>query len=152
MPKASAIFSTGVECIFSVGGANQKSCWQAASEATGNKWVISPDTDGTGLSDKCLTSALKELALSVQVALDDLYNNNGAKYYGKVNVGTVQDKMVGLAPNFSRFKKFTEADYNAIYAKLVSGEVKVGMPTEDFSKTAGTGSIVMSNVTIEYID
>lgn len=149
--KATAIFSSGVECLFSVGGANQKSCFSAASESKG-KWVMTPDTDGTGLSETCLTSALKELALSVNVALDDIYKTNSSTYFGKVTVGTVQNKMVGLANNFTRFTKFTKADYDAIYAKLVSGEVKVLMPTEDFSKTAGTGSITMSNVTIEYID
>lgn len=126
--KAAGLLSSGVECIFTVGGKNQKSCFQAASEAEGNKWIISPDTDSTGLSDKCLTSALKGLAHSVELGLDDLYNNNAAKYFGKVNVLSIADEAVGLCPVFDRFTKFTKEAYDAVYAKILSGEIKVLMP------------------------
>ncbi len=151
---ASAIYSGGTELIFSVGGANQKSCFSAASEASPKRWVMSPDTDGTGLSDRCLTSALKELAKTVEVALDDIYDNNSEKYFNKNNVLGIEDEMVGLAPNFSRFTTFTKAMYDAIYAKLVAGTETVIMPSEDFTAaniTTLSTTLGLSRVTVSML-
>jgi len=130
--KFAGLFATGIDCIFSVGGANQKSAFKAAEEAEGTKWVISPDTDSTKLSEKCLTSALKELAITVNLALDDLYKNDGAMYFGKSSVLSIADAAVGLCPEFSRFTTFTKADYDAVYALILDGTIKVQMPEKDY--------------------
>ena len=127
--KAKGLFEGGTELIFSVGGANQQSCFAAAAESTG-KWVISPDTDSTSLSEKCLTSALKELAKTVETALDDIYTKEGATYLGKHSVMSIDGGYVGLAPNFSRFTKFTEAMYKDAVSKLQNGTYKCKLVSE----------------------
>jgi len=154
--KFAGLFASGVECIFSVGGANQKSAFKAAEEAEGTKWVISPDTDSTKLSEKCLTSALKELATTVNLALDDIYNNNGAKYSGKVNVLSISDAAVGLCPEFGRFSTFNKEAYDAVYAQILDGTIKVEMPANDYTEskdgTQDLGGFTYNKVVFNFVN
>lgn len=119
--KALGWYSEGVETIFVAAGGAGLSVMAAAEEA--DKSVIGVDVDQSNLSDSVITSAMKGLTSSVKLALEDLYAGNFKG--GVIDTLDVTLGGVGLPQDFSRFAKFTQADYDAIFAKLVSGEVVV---------------------------
>lgn len=118
---AAGWYSDGTEVIFGCGGALGNSV-MAAAESAGKK-VIGVDVDQSSESASVMTSAMKNLSKSVEDALKDFYGN--AWKGGTTAVLDVTAEGVQLPMATSKFEKFTQADYDAIYAKLVSGEVKV---------------------------
>ncbi|MDD2496252.1 MAG: BMP family ABC transporter substrate-binding protein [Tissierellia bacterium] len=119
--KASAWYNEGTEVIFACGGAVGNSVMKAA-EAAGNK-VIGVDVDQSGESETVITSSMKNLAKSVYDALTAYYAN---EFPGGTSVSldaTVEG--VQLPMETSRFEKFTQADYDAIYGKVESKEVEI---------------------------
>lgn len=125
-PEAQALaaswYNDGVEVIFACGGAVGNSVMTAAEAAEG-KWVIGVDVDQSGESDRVLTSAVKGLAPSVYQAIDAFYND---EFPGGESWLLGADKDgVGLPMGNSRFSVFTQDDYDAIYAKLVAGEIEL---------------------------
>lgn len=119
--KALGWYSEGVEAIFVAAGGAGLSVMAAAEEA-GTK-VIGVDVDQSNLSDSVITSAMKGLTTSVYGALTDFYA--GSFKGGIIDTLDVTKDGVGLPFATSKFVTFTQADYDAIYAKLVSGEVVV---------------------------
>jgi basic membrane protein A len=119
--KALGWYSEGVEAIFVAAGGAGLSVMAAAEEA-GAK-VIGVDVDQSNLSETVITSAMKGLTTSVYGALTDFYA--GSFKGGVIDTLDVTKNGVGLPADFSRFSTFTQADYDAVYAKLVSGEVVV---------------------------
>lgn len=119
--KALGWYSEGVEAIFVAAGGAGLSVMAAAEEA-GAK-VIGVDVDQSNLSDSVITSAMKGLTTSVYGALTDFYA--GSFKGGIIDTLDVSKNGVGLPFATSKFATFTQADYDAIYAKLVSGEVVV---------------------------
>ncbi len=119
--KASAWFNEGTEVIFACGGAVGNSVMKAA-EAAGRK-VIGVDVDQSAESNTVITSSMKNLSKSVYDAL--------ASYYAKSFPGGTSVSLdatvkgVQLPMENSRFEKFSQADYDAIYAKIVSKDVKI---------------------------
>ena len=140
-------YNAGTEVIFSCGGSMVSSVIQAANE-TANGKVIGVDTDQSGLSDRVITSAMKGLSASVQKVLGEYYGNEwDAKLGGQASNLGAADDATGLPIKTSKFTKFTEADYNAIYAKIKSGEVTPdanvdGCDKADFWAKATEGSHV----------
>ncbi len=151
--KASAWFNEGTEVIFACGGAVGNSVMKAA-EAAGRK-VIGVDVDQSAESNTVITSSMKNLSKSVYDAL--------ASYYAKSFPGgtTVSldatVKGVQLPMENSRFEKFSQADYDAIYSKIVSKDVKIlndsavvansGKPAEEVT----AADIAVEKVKIEVI-
>ncbi len=124
-PEAQALaaswYNDGVDVIFGCGGTVGNSV-MAAAEAAGNKWVIGVDVDQSGESATVITSAMKGLKASVSQAVTAYYD--GKFPGGEAWVLGADRDGVGLPMETSKFTKFTQADYDAIFAKLVSGEVK----------------------------
>ena len=118
---ANAWYSDGVEAIFACGGAVGNSV-MAAAESTGNV-VIGVDVDQSSESSTVITSAMKELAVSVYDCVDDYYNNRFPG--GKDIVFAAKNDGVGLPMATSKFKSFSKSDYDAIYAKLASDSVDI---------------------------
>ncbi|MPN51013.1 hypothetical protein SDC9_198654 [bioreactor metagenome] len=125
-----------------------------AAEAAGTK-VIGVDVDQSAESDTVITSSMKNLAKSVYDALDAYYAGN---FPGGTSVSldaTVEG--VQLPMENSRFEKFTQADYDAIYGKIVAQEIeilndaavveKAGKPAEEVT----AGDIVTEKVKVEVI-
>lgn len=145
--KMSGWYSEGTEVVFSCGGGIYLSACAAAEEA-GAK-VIGVDTDQYYVSDTVITSAMKYLKQSVVLALTDLYANGGVwseAYAGKTaKLGAAED-CVGLptADTSWRFAKFTIDEYNALYAKVKSGEIVVS----DLTDVAPT----VTNSTVDYME
>jgi len=117
---ASSWYNDGIQVIFACGGAMGNSV-MAAAEASKDGKVIGVDVDQSSESPAVITSAMKGLGAAVEQALTAYY---GSKFPGGEAWVLGADKDgVKLPMDTSKFTKFTQADYDAIYAKLAKGEV-----------------------------
>lgn len=130
---AASWYQTGTQIIFSAAGGAGSSVMSAAADA--NKMMIGVDVDQSSKSDTVLTSAMKELGNAVKQALQDYVDGNFVG--GNVIVKGVENDGVGLPFDTSRFETFTEAQYEAIYAKLVNGTVVVPANWADLATFLG---------------
>ena len=146
-PEAQALaaswYADGVEVIFACGGAVGDSV-MAAAEAAGAK-VIGVDVDQSPQSETVITSAMKGLAASVISTLDAFYN--GEFPAGQALVMDAARDGVSLPMETSKFNTFSQADYDAVFAKLVAGEVPLLKDTDVLSVT----EIPVENVTVTEI-
>lgn len=145
--KMDGWYTEGSEVVFSCGGGIYLSC-VAAAEAAGGK-VIGVDVDQSAESDLIITSAMKALSTSVDLALTSLYANGGtwdSDHAGATaHLGAAED-CIGLptAEGSWRLTKFTVDEYNALYAKLKDGSIVVDN-SSDVNVTPTT-----SIVTVDY--
>lgn len=115
---AASWFQSGTEVVFACGGAVGNSVMAAAQDSNGK--VIGVDVDQSVESPTVITSAMKLLSKSV-------YEGIQAYYEGKFPGGQIitldaKTQSIGLPMETSKFVNFTQADYEAVYAKLVEGE------------------------------
>lgn len=112
-------YETGTEVIFSCGGTIVENAI-AAAEAAEDRYIIGVDVDQAHMSDRILTSAMKNLGDVAYMQLDLFFKG---EFQGGVNaVLGVEEGMVSLPDDFSRFNNFTKEQYDEIYAKLVADE------------------------------
>jgi basic membrane protein A len=116
---AASWYNNGVEVIFACGGAVGNSVMAAAEQA--GKKVVGVDVDQSGESPTVITSATKGLRPSVYTCIVDYYN--GSFPGGKSLVFSAANDGVGLPMETSKFTKFSQADYDAIYAIVASGRI-----------------------------
>ncbi len=88
-----------------------------------NAWVIGVDIDQSAESETVITSAMKMLVDSVYNAADNFYKNQFPG--GQSVILDAKVNGIGLPMNTSKFKKFTQSEYDMIYKKLAYGEVAV---------------------------
>ena len=124
--KAAAWYATGVEAIFVAAGGAGNSVMAAAEET--DDIVIGVDIDQASQSDSVITSAMKALGVVVQQALQD-YVDGGFVGGETLVLGAAEDAVALPLGESFRFVNFTEAQYNAILARLKAGEFTI--PTED---------------------
>lgn len=144
---AKTMYQEGTQVIFACGGSVGKSVMAAASEA-GAK-VIGVDVDQRYDSDTVITSAMKGLGSSVKTVLESIYKTNTwDTYAGKTTSFNAANNGIGLpttvigdanANAFDRFKTFTKADYDAVYAKLADGTI-VPIRTITVADTSGVAT------------
>ena len=101
-----------------------------------NAKVIGVDVDQYAEGEEIITSAMKGLGASTILSLTALMNNNWewpADYAGKTATLGVAENSIGLptAKDSWRLKTFTVAEYEALFAKLVSGEIVVNPNSGD---------------------
>jgi len=118
---AQAWFAAGVEVIFAAAGGAGGSVISAAEAAGG--YVIGVDVDQSGDSDVVITSAMKALANSVYNLLG--HYAVGTFPGGRIEMFDAASDGVALPMENSRFRQFTQAQYDAIFAQLASGAVVV---------------------------
>lgn len=131
--KASSWYKDGVTIVFGCGGSVGNSVMAAAEASNPVGKVIGVDVDQSSESDTVVTSAYKKLGDAVQKALESIYSGDFDKtddtniqFRGGQNIVLgAKDGDVGLPLETSKFEKFTEADYNAIYDKIVDGSVTI---------------------------
>lgn len=111
---ATSWYKAGTEVIFSCGGGIFASILKAA-QAQGGK-VIGVDVNQNPLAEEVITSAMKNLTKSVYEACKSV--TDGSFQGGKTQLLGVESDSVQLPDDFSRFKKFTKEDYNALYSAL----------------------------------
>ncbi len=119
--KMSGWYTEGTQVVFACGGGIYSSAVGAA-EANNGK-VIGVDVDQSPESELIITSAMKALSNSVQVALLACGENNWAwteAYAGKqVNLGA-KDNCVGLPMETSDLGAFDQAAYDTLFAALAA--------------------------------
>lgn len=122
---AATMYAGGVEVIFACGGSVGQSVMAAA--ATANKKVIGVDVDQSGDSNTVITSAMKNLAGSVEQALEALFETGkwDAEFGGKSVTLDAEREGVQLPIATSRFTTFDADDYEELYDKLVDGTFTV---------------------------
>lgn len=121
-PEAQALaaswYQSGTEVIFGCGGAVGNSAMAAAEQANGK--VIGVDVDQSAESATVITSAMKGLGASVYQTLGQYYD--GSFPGGQSLVMNAANDGVSMAMDTAKFEKFTQADYDALFAKLVADE------------------------------
>ncbi len=147
-PEAQAMaaswFQNGTEVVFGCGGAVGNSVMAAAEDA-GTK-VIGVDVDQSSESATVITSAMKELSNSVYDGVKAFYDNTFPG--GTTSVFTAANNGVGLPMSASKFNSFTQADYDAIFAKLVDGSISLYNATDDGS----TADVTLEKTTVTYVE
>lgn len=123
---AASWYQAGMEVIFGCGGAVGNSVMSAA-EAVGAK-VIGVDVDQSIESDTVITSSMKGLGASVYDLIAQYYE--GTFPGGKDLVYDAANDGVMLPMDTSKFDTFSQADYDAIYAKLVAGDIPLLVNTD----------------------
>ena len=113
---AATWYADGTEVIFACGGKVGNSV-MAAADAAGTK-VIGVDVDQSAESETVITSAMKQLGISVYQGLEGYY---AGEFKGGVSETLdITVDAVGLPFENSRFNTFSEADYTAIFDALVA--------------------------------
>ena len=132
--KAAGWYTDGTEVIFACGGGIYLSIVAAAEEAANAK-VIGVDVDQSAESDLIITSAMKELAYSVQISLEALYGNNMAwpeDYAGVTSTLGAAEGCVGLptAEGSWRLANYTTAEYEVLFEMVKNGEIAISSATD----------------------
>lgn len=143
---AASWYQNGTEVIFACGGAVGNSVMAAAQEK-GAK-VIGVDVDQSFESETVITSAMKQLSNSVYDGIKDFYA--GSFPGGKTTVFKAENEGVGLPMATSKFNTFTEADYDAVYEKLVAGEFTLTAPSVDNNNP--TVDLTLEKTTINFVE
>jgi basic membrane protein A len=136
---AASWYNAGVEVIFACGGAVGNSV-MAAAEQTGAK-VIGVDIDQSGESVTVITSAMKGLQSSVYDLLTDFYA--GRFPGGQTKIFEASNNGVGLPMATSRFRTFSQADYDGIFRRLANNE----FPRIEDLEASGSPRIVPVTIT-----
>lgn len=112
---AGAWYESGTEVVFACGETG--GAVMEAATAVGAK-VIGVDVDQADASPAVVTSAMKGLGTSVYHLVKEYYE--GAFPGGQNLVLDAADGGVSIAMETGKFEKFTQVDYDAIFAKLVN--------------------------------
>ncbi|MFW5838795.1 MAG: BMP family ABC transporter substrate-binding protein [Bacillota bacterium] len=118
---ALAWYNSGTEIIFAAAGGAGSSVMAAADDE--GKMMIGVDVDQASLSTTVLTSAKKELAISIQDILSQYYDNDFPG--GEQVIYDASNDGIGLPMNTSRFEDFGRLDYYPIYLDIALGELEV---------------------------
>jgi basic membrane protein A len=139
--QAGALFADGTSVIFAAAGGAGESVMSAAQ--THGALVIGVDTDQAALSPTVITSAMKALAVSVNDMLTAVHNDTfqgGRRLdYSAANNG------VALPMATSRFTTFAQSQYDAIFAQLANGSVRVNNSLEMGDIRAGLRLVVVND-------
>lgn len=115
---AASWYKGGTEVIFACGGAVGNSVMAAAEQNNGK--VIGVDVDQSSESETVISSAMKQLGISVYDGIKAFYDG---KFPGGQSVSLdVTVDGVGLPMETSKFENFSQDDYDDIYQKLVEDE------------------------------
>lgn len=145
--KAASWFASGTKCIFACGGAVGQSVMAAAEANSGV--VIGVDVDQSADSTTVISSSMKNLKASVHDAVKAYYDGT---FQGGQSVHLGADvNGVALPMASSKFTTFTQADYDAIFAKLSSDEggLASGLKTDSDAADATALGTSIVKVTID---
>lgn len=140
---AASWYQAGTEVIFACGGAVGNSVMAAAEASEGAK-VIGVDVDQSYESETVITSAMKQLSNSVYDAVKSVYDDSFKG--GETAIFNAANNGVGLPMETSKFTTFTQADYDAIYEKIVAGEITID---NDTNKEAS--GLELPNITVKEV-
>ena len=142
----------GVEVVFACGGGIYSSAAEAAQKVGGK--VIGVDVDQSGIIDGAygegmtVTSAMKGLGATVNSLLSEVISGNVAAFGGKVdNLGlvseNVEENFVQIPVASTQWSdSFTQDDYAAMVADMLSGAITVSNDTTVAAASFGTAIAV----------
>ena len=136
-------YESGTEVVFACGGSIFSSITAAASANDGA--VIGVDVDQSYESDTVITSALKGLTEGTAQMLAKAFD--GTWEAGSVNLGAAED-AVGLPVDTWSLESFSVADYEAVKAAVISGELVIDNEAAEGDPNAKGP---WSNVTVDYV-
>ena len=143
---AASWYQNGTEVILGCGGAVGNSVMAAAEEK--NAKVVGVDVDQSYESDTVITSAMKQLSVSVYDGVRDFYA--GSFPGGKTSIFSAKNDGIGLPMETSKFTAFTQADYDAVYAQLKDGKITLVQPSEDNNDP--TKDLKLEKTTINFVE
>jgi basic membrane protein A len=140
---ATGWYANGTEVIFACGGSMFQSVAAAASAEDGK--VVGVDVDQSFESPAVITSAMKGLADAGQWAIAKHYEGAWADVSDKTTSLGAKDNAVGLPTATWSLTEWTVADYEALFAEIVAGNVEI------------SSDLVLSpestdNVTVNYVE
>ncbi|MDR0502857.1 MAG: BMP family ABC transporter substrate-binding protein [Treponema sp.] len=141
---AASWYESGTEIIFACGGAIGKSVIAAAEKA--GKKVIGVDVDQSRDSETVVTSAMKGLQSAVYTSIVNYYN--GRFPGGRMQVFCAANRGIGLPMQNSRFQHFNISEYNAIYQKMINGDIP---RIEKLDNTGSPTVIPISIIKVNYL-
>lgn len=140
--KVAGWYNSGVEIVHAAAGGAGFSVIAAAKEVEGgNKWVVGVDKDQAADGEVVISSAIKGVGEAAYEALEQFYSEKGFVGGRTLTLGADLE-AVGLPKGSSfKFRTFTEAQYDAIFAKLKTGATgHINVPaTADELETFITG-------------
>ena len=145
MAMVSGWYNAGTEIVFCCGGNMFQSVAQAAAENDGA--VVGVDTDQSFESETVVTSATKGLSSAVQWALAKVYDGTFSEIGGQGTALGVAENSVGLPTATWSMQNFTVEEYEALFQKLLNGEVTIDNNSE-MSNPAEAG---LTNITVNFV-
>ena len=145
MAMVSGWYNAGTEIVFCCGGNMFQSVAQAAAENDGA--VVGVDTDQSFESETVVTSATKGLSSAVQWALAKVYDGTFSEIGGNSTSLGADNNAVGLPTATWSMQNFTVEEYEALFQKLLNGEVTIDNNSE-MSNPAEAG---LTNVTVNFV-
>ena len=139
-------YSNGTQVVFACGGGIYTSAVEAALKNNG--YVIGVDVDqnyigangvadGTYAYNPFITSAMKGLSAAVETALTDIEGGDWSEIAAtNGNFGLEDGDYIGLPTDDDswNFESFTKDEYEAVKAKIASGEIAVDNSSDDATK------------------
>ena len=139
-------YSNGTQVVFACGGGIYTSAVEAALKNNG--YVIGVDVDqnyigangvadGTYAYNPFITSAMKGLSAAVETALTDIEGGDWSEIAAtNGNFGLEDGDYIGLPTDDDswNFESFTKDEYEAVKAKIASGEITVDNSSDDATK------------------
>jgi len=135
-------YENGTEVIFSCGGTISDSI--AAAADANDKYMIGVDVDQSGQYPSVITSALKGIGEAAYQALSAAFGGTWDDFRGEggITMGAAQN-AVGLPVDTWSLQNWSVDDYNAMFAKIVSGELAID---NDYEKLASTEHVTLNVV------
>ena len=140
---ATGWYANGTEVIFACGGSMFQSISAAASAEDG--MVVGVDVDQSFESPAVITSAMKGLADAGQWAINKHYAGEWADIADQTTSLGAKDNAVGLPTATWSLTGWSVADYEALFAEIVAGNVEISSDLVLSPETT-------ANVTVNYVE
>ncbi|MDO5732415.1 MAG: BMP family ABC transporter substrate-binding protein [Eubacteriales bacterium] len=144
---AASWYNEGVEVIFACGGQIGSSIMAGAEQSKGK--VIGVDVDQSADSETVITSAMKNLKLSVYENIKKFYDDS---WKGEVQHLGAHEDMVLIAMDTARFDSFNQEKYDEIYEKLKNDEFEIKTDKINEDGEGGVEALELELVTVENIE
>ena len=136
---ATGWYANGTEVIFACGGSMFQSVASAASAEDGK--VVGVDVDQSGDSPAVITSAMKGLADATVWAINKHYAGEWADIGGTATSLGAKDNAVCLPTATWSLTGWSVADYEALYADIVAGNVAISADLVEFPESTANVTV-----------
>ena len=136
---ATGWYANGTEVIFACGGSMFQSVASAASAEDGK--VVGVDVDQSGDSPAVITSAMKGLADATVWAINKHYAGEWVDIGGTATSLGAKDNAVCLPTATWSLTGWSVADYEALYADIVAGNVTIAADLVEFPESTANVTV-----------